>query len=312
MAELTNDFSWSQSRDRTFQACLRRYYYAYYAFWGGWKHDADERTRRLYVLKKLQTRQMWAGSVVHACIERTLKNLRRGIDVLEPQKIIELTIARMRDDFKWSRAQRYWGKPKSCALFEHEYGLAVADEQWRQTAEDVKRCLHTFYTSELFARLRAVPRAEWLEVEEFSSLALDGVKVWAVIDCSFRDAELVDIYDWKTGRQVAEKGTLQLQCYALYAHQTWGVAIENVRIAEYYLLLDRVQDYTVSASDIEDARAYIQGSVADMQSLLADVAANEPLAESAFTRTDESRECSRCNFVGLCRPEIALALKGAP
>jgi len=309
VAELTNDFTWSQSRDRVFQACPRQYWFKCYGFWGGWERDADERTRRIYVLTKLQTRQMWAGSVVHACIERTLKNLRRGIDVLEPQKIIEVAIAGMREDFKWSRERRYWQKPKSCALFEHEYGVPVPDEQWRETAEGVKTCLHTFYTSELFARLRAVPREDWLEVEDFSSFMLDGVKVWAVIDCSFRDGGLVDIYDWKTGRTVAEKGTIQLQCYALYAHQTWGVAIDNVRVAEYYLLLDRIQDYTVSESDVADARAYILGSVADMQSLLADVEANEPLAESAFTKTDNQRECRRCNFVGLCRPEVAEALK---
>ncbi|MFW6163253.1 MAG: PD-(D/E)XK nuclease family protein, partial [Planctomycetota bacterium] len=189
------------------------------------------------------------------------------------------------------------------------YELPVSDEAWRQTAEDVRCCLETFYTSELFARLRAVPRTAWLEVEEFSSFLLDGVKVWAVIDCSFRDGQLVDIYDWKTGRRVAEEGTLQLQCYALYAHQTWGTAIDNVRLAEYYLLLDHIQDYQVTASDIEDARAYILGSVEDMQSLVADVAHNVPLAEEAFTKTEDLRECRRCNYVGLCRPEVAASLK---
>ena len=311
MAKLTNDFAWSKSRDEAFRACPRRYWFKYYGMWGGWEYGADERTRRIYVLSKLQTRPMWAGSAVHSCIERTLKNLHRGIDVLEPQKIIEVTVARMRDDFKSSRARRYRDKPKTCALFEHEYEMPVSDEQWRQTAEDVKACLHTFYTSELFARLRAVPRAEWLEVEQFSSFALDGVKVWAVVDCSFRDGALVEIYDWKTGRTVAEESTIQLRCYALYAHAAWGAAIENVRVAEYYLLLDRMQDYTVSASDVEDARAYILGSVADMRSLLADVESNDPLAESAFTKTDNPRECRRCNFVRLCRREVAEELKGA-
>ena len=310
MAELTNDFAWSKSRDEAFQTCLRRYWFKYYGFWGGWEHGADARTRRLYVLSKLQTRQMWAGSAAHTCIERTLRNLQRGIDVLEPQKIIEVTVSQMREGYKSSRAKRFWDKPKTCALFEHEYAMPVPDEEWRKTAENVKSCLHTFYTSALFARLRGVPRADWLEVEQFSSFRLDGVKVWAVIDCSFRDGAQVDIYDWKTGQNVSEESTIQLRCYALYAQDTWGVAIDNVRVAEYYLLLDRMQDYRVTASDVADAKAYIQGSVADMHSLLADVEHNEPLAESAFTRTDTLTACRRCNFVGLCRPEVAAELKG--
>ena len=304
MAKLTNDFAWSKSRDGAFQTCPRQYYFKYYGMWGGWEYTADERTRQLYVLSKLQTRAMWAGSTVHSCIERTLKNLRRGIDVLNPQKIAEVTVSQMRDGFKTSRAKKYWDKPKTCALFEHEYDIPVPGEQWKQTAEDVRTCLHTFYTSDLFARLRALARDAWLEVEEFSSFMLDGVKVWAVIDCSFRDGALADIYDWKTGRNIAEESTIQLQCYALYAHETWGVAIDNVRIAEYYLLVDRVQDYRVSASDIEDAKAYILGSVEDMRSLLADVGKNEPLAEGAFVRTDNVRECRRCNFLRVCRPEL--------
>jgi len=309
LAELTNDFAWSKSRDEAFQACPRQYYFKYYGFWGGWEYSAPERTRQLYVLSKLQSRPMWAGATVHSCIERTLKNLRRGIDVLNPEKIIEVTISQMRDGFKSSREGTYWDKPKTCALFEHEYGLPVPDAAWRQTAEDVKACLHSFYTSDLFARLRALARDAWLEVEEFSSFTLDGVKVWAVIDCSFRDGALVDIYDWKTGRSVREQSTIQLKCYAIYAHETWGVLIENVRVAEYYLMADSVRDYRVTASDVEDTRAYIRGSVADMRSLLADVTHNEPLAESAFEKTDDRKTCRRCNFVGVCRRELVAEMR---
>ena len=308
MGELKNEFAWSKSRDESLKTCPRQYYFNYYGKWGGWEYGAQERTRQLYVLSKLQTRPMWAGSVVHSCIERTLKNLRRGIDVLNPQKIIEVTVSQMREGYKSSRAKKYRANPKSCALFEHEYGVPVSDEEWRQTAEDVRTCLHTFYTSDLFARLRAVPREAWLEVEEFSSFTLDGVKVWAVIDCSFRDGALVDIYDWKTGRNLAEESTVQLKCYALYAHETWGVALDNVRIAEYYLLPNELQDYRVAAGDAADARTYILGSVADMQSLLADVDANVPLAEEAFVKTDKPRGCRRCNFVRVCRPDVAAEL----
>ena len=41
MAELTNEFSWSRSRDGTFQDCRRRYFYHYYGAWGGWEAAAS-------------------------------------------------------------------------------------------------------------------------------------------------------------------------------------------------------------------------------------------------------------------------------
>ena len=312
MAELTNDYAWSKSRDEVFRACPRQYHFRYYGSWGGWEATAPERTRNLYVLKQLKTRAMWAGERVHSCIQHTLQNLRRGIDVLNPQKIIEMTVSGMREDYRSSQQGNYWKMPKSCALFEHEYGIPVAKAQWQQTSADVQTCLHNFYTSDLFAKLRSVPRREWLEIEELAKFEVDGVYVWVQIDCSFREGERVRIIDWKTGRRMAEESTIQLVCYTLYAQHKWGVPIEQVRPGECYLLVNRVQDFEISASDIENATAYIRGSVADMQSLLADIARNEPLAEEAFEKTDDLRECRRCNFVGPCRPELLPAMRGEP
>jgi hypothetical protein len=304
VAELKNEFSWSKSRDGTFQTCLRQYYFQYYGSWGGWDATAPERARHLYVLKQVHTRWMWAGSVVHTCIERTLKNLSRGIEVLSPSKIIETALAGMRDDFRSSRNKNYWKRPKTCALFEHEYALPVAAEEWRQTADDVRECLHNFYTSDLFAAFRALPRRAWLGIEELDKFPLDDIAIWAKIDCSYREGDGVRIVDWKTGRALREENTLQLVCYALYGHQKWGVPIEQITTTECYLLPMRANDYRVSPGEVEDARAYIRGSVADMQSLLADAAANEPLAESAFEKTDAESACRRCNFLRLCRPEL--------
>ncbi len=309
MAELKNEFAWSKSRDETLKTCPRQYYFQYYGSWGGWEATAPEAVRKLYVLKQLKTRPVWAGERVHVCIERSLNNLRRGIAVLSPDKIAEMTLSQMREDYRSSLARNYWKKPKSCALFEHEYGVPVAAEQWRQTADDVRECLHTFYTSSVFAEVRAVPRDAWLQVEELDKFDLDGIRVWAKIDCSFRQGARVRIYDWKTGRSLAEAGTLQLVCYSLYAQAKWGTAIENVLPAEFYLIVNRIQEYQVKAGDVADAKEYIRGSVADMRSLLADLARNEPLAENAFEKTDNQRSCLRCNFVGVCRPELLPRLR---
>jgi len=85
---LTNDFSWSKSRDDKFRECLRAYYLHYYGSWSGWEPDVSEDIRRLYILKKLSNRYNWAGSVVHDAIRHSLLAIRFGRAV-DPGRIIE-------------------------------------------------------------------------------------------------------------------------------------------------------------------------------------------------------------------------------
>ena len=156
MSELRNEFSWSKSRDEVFQACPRQYYFNYYAYWGGWEQNAPERTRQIYILKNLKNRHLWRGDTVHQCIKHTLRNLQRGIAVLNVDDIISITINKMRDDFRSSKNKRYLMHPKSCALFEHEYEVDLPDDEWKKVADEVEQCLRNFYGSEMFDLLRDV------------------------------------------------------------------------------------------------------------------------------------------------------------
>jgi hypothetical protein len=186
MSAFKNQFSWSISRDRLFQTCPRQYYFNYYAYWGGWEMDVPARTRQTYILKNLKNRYMWAGAKVHDCINHTLTNLQRGISILDVDQIISITLNQMREEFRSSRGKRYLTHPKTCALFEHEYEVSIADADWKKTADRMEQCLRNFYSSETFDMLKELPRQTWLEVEDFSSFNLDKTKIWAVLDCSFR------------------------------------------------------------------------------------------------------------------------------
>jgi hypothetical protein len=128
---------------------------------------------------------MWVGEKVHDCVKHTLRNIQRGIAILDVDEIISITLDQMRDDFRSSRAKRYLAAPKTCALFEHEYELAVSDEKCKSVAQDVEQCLRNFYGSEMFAMLKELPQRDWLEIEDYSFFKLDGTKVWVVLDCSF-------------------------------------------------------------------------------------------------------------------------------
>ena len=301
MSTFKNEFSWSISRNRVFQTCPRQYYFDYYGYWGGWENDAPERTRQIYILKNLKNRYMWAGAKVHDCIERTLTNLQCGISVLEVDQSVDITLNQMREEFRSSREKRYLTHPKTCALFEHEYEVPISDADWKKTADNMERCLRNFYSSETFGMLKELPQQMWLEVENFSSFNLNNTKIWAVLDCSFRTADGgVTIIDWKTDRTMSQDVSMQLACYAMYAMEKWGVDPESVKLIEYNLLANQGVEFTVGASEIENTKTYIAGSIADMQSLLVDVGNNVPKEEGAFQKVEDERIRANCNFMKVC------------
>ena len=301
MSAFKNEFSWSISRDRIFQTCPRQYYFNYYGYWGGWEINAPQRVKQIYVLKQLKNSYMWAGEKVHDCIERTLTNLQRGISVLDVDQIVDITLSQMREEFRSSREKRYHIKPKTCALFEHEYDVPISAGDWKKIAGNMEQCLRNFYSSETFNMLKELPRRMWLEVEDFSSFNMNNTKIWAVLDCSFRTEDGgVTIIDWKTGRKMSEDVSMQLSCYAMYAMDKWGVDPENVKLIEYNLFTNHGSEFNVGASEIENTKTYIAGSIADMQSLLLNVGENVAKDEAAFQKVEDERVRADCNFRRVC------------
>jgi len=302
ISELKNEFTWSKTRDEVFRTCLRQYWFSYYGYWNGWLEDAPERTRQIYILKNLKSRHAWAGEKVHECIQRSLNNIRRGIKVLPVDEIISITIKQMRAEFRSSRSKNYLKNPKTCALFEHEYGIEVTEDQWKEMANNVEVCLRNFYASDIYDGLKSHPKEEWLEVEEFSSFHLDNIKVNLVIDCAIKERDRVIIYDWKTGKSIPEDLPIQLTCYALYAMEKWQIPPESLSIVEYNLSFNKKSWFSVTKGQIEDIEEYIRGSIKDMQSLLIDVENNIPLEEDRFSKVEDGRVSQRCNFRKVCKP----------
>jgi len=311
MVEIRNEFSWSISRDEVFQTCPRQYYFNYYGYWGGWGKDAPERTRQIYILRNLKNRYMWAGEKIHECIKRTLRNLQRGISILDVDSIVSITLNQMREEFRSSREKRYHAYPKTCALFEHEYNVELDDAEWKRVADDVEQCLKNLYSSDLFGHLKELPQQMWMEIEDFSSFYLEGTKIWAVLDCSYRTEKGATIIDWKTGRGPDREISLQLACYAMYAAERWRLKPESIKLVEYNLLYNQTTEFFMSAREIENAKAYIRGSIADMQSLLVDIENNISKKERFFKKIKDQRIQERCNFKRVCDPRVSTSNRPA-
>jgi hypothetical protein len=176
----------------------------------------------------------------------------------------------------------------------------ILDADWKNMADNTVQCLRNFYGSETFEMLKVLPQQMWLEVEDFSSFYLDKTKVWAVLDCSFRTEDGITIIDWKTGKGTTENVSLQLACYAMYALEKWGIAPERVKLIEYNLLANQDAEFFITKAEIENTKAYILGSVSDMQSLLSDVENNVPKEEKSFQKVEIERIRTNCNFRKVC------------
>jgi hypothetical protein len=82
--------------------------------------------------------------------------------------------------------------------------------------------------------------------------------------------------------------------------QKWGVDPEKVKLIEYNLLANQGVEFSVTTTEIENTKAYIAGSIADMQSLLLDLGENLPKDEEAFSKVEEDRIRAGCNFRKVC------------
>jgi PD-(D/E)XK nuclease superfamily len=302
VADITNEFSWSRSRDNVFQECRRRYFFHYYGAWGGWDSESDARTRLLYVLKQLGTRQMWAGRLVHEAIERALLALRDGY-ALSEASLVESTVRQMREEWKGSRAGVYRATPKRTGLFEHEYGVPVRDAEWQAMRDNVVRCLRNFHRLPLFADIKATPTERWVLIEDIGAFDFEGTRVFAAPDFGYwNTADRLQLVDWKTGGNGAD-ASLQLGGYALYAREVMGVDPARVDLLEVNLREGKVSSHPWDAGILDRVRDHIRLSARAMKAYLRDPARN--LAEEAdFERAEDLRICRWCNFRAICRPEL--------
>jgi CRISPR/Cas system-associated exonuclease Cas4 (RecB family) len=312
---LTNDFSWSKSRNEKFSDCLRAYYLYYYRSWGGWEADAPKDVRELYVLKKLNNRFTWAGSVVHECIRDVLLDWRAGRAV-ELAEVEARARRLMQDDFRHSQKKAYWTqkyrKPFT-GLVEHEYAEPVADEVWKQNWETVRQALAWFFSSRWPALARSLKPAQWLEVDagfDFSSFTLDGVKVFAIPDFAYvDDTGAPVVVDWKTGK-AREGYDEQVLGYALYVSQRYKFPVDKVRASLVYLNEGLEQDVQVDAAAMEAFKGRFAESVARMRELLSDPVANTPKDADTFPMTADVSRCVYCAFRRPCgRMEAAAQLQ---
>lgn len=296
-----NEFSWSKSRDGLFKECKRKYFFNHYGFWDGWVASEDERIKRIYYLKKLATKELWMGSVVHEIIEYVLKKFRVGEEIRLSHAMIILR-KRMESDFAMSKLKEYTGfKSNAHRFFEDEYDIGISEEAKKGLYDKAELCLINFFNSDIFMEIRRTPLADWVTLEDFLSFDFEGTRIFLSIDFAMRKGDKIILYDWKTGSERKSDYGLQLSLYALYISERFGFRPEDIEAKMFYLAIDKVDSFDVDYIGLEEMRSYMKGSILDMKKLLLDVTDNEAIEED-FEK-HEGYWCNRCNFRKVCLGE---------
>lgn len=297
-----NTFSWSKSRDEIFKDCKRRYFFNHYGHWGGWEENADRRIRQIYILKNLQSRHMWLGSIVHEYIGFLLDRLRYEHEIDLYTLLGNLRKA-MKRDFENSEKGLYTKYPKfngrQYGLFEHEYHIFVSNDEWKEIFDTTEKCVANFFNSDLFRYIKSISTDNWLPIERLQTFDFEGTPVYVKIDFALEDKGRLFIFDWKTGKVRDVEMDVQLACYGLYATHRWDIELQNIICKKYNLLIDRVDDYEINHGRIEKIKEYMRSSISSMKELLYDKE-NNIAREEDFDITDDDNKCKSCNFRKVC------------
>ena len=300
--KLENVFSWSKSRAEEFGECRRKYFYARYLSWGGWETSAPRDVRLAYVLKNLKNRWAWKGETVHHVVETALKALRAGKPLSE-KEAVDLLTKTMRENYKSSKAKKYLQDPKhNLGLFEHEYEKPVDDATWKKMHDEAAACVQNLMRSPLYKELQTEDKSGWLVIEDLEEFDFNGAKIYVKLDFARRKNGLIEIIDWKTGKEEKSEASVQIGAYAIYAMQRWNVPLEQVRAYLVFLThaVPVLQEQPLNDKTLVDARKTITDSIAAMREVLADPDRNVPKSRDHFPFTQNERLCSHCSFYKMC------------
>jgi hypothetical protein len=301
---LVNEFSWSYSRDRMFRTCARRYWLNYYGSWGGWDNSSSQDVRDIYRQKKLTTRPMWMGTLIHESAERALKSLSWSRPWGADDAVAWIK-GRAHQDVEGSRTGTDTRRPSKRVEFqEHYYSDTEVSDDWEDAFQEMERQVRGLFVHPVFVRLTRVPE-RLLQVEDLIKVELEGVGVWVSMDALVEDGKGgVVIIDWKTGRAHADEEVgRQLGIYGLYAQKHLRLSPERIRALHVNLRDGEYKTHPISQQQLDRSAADLRESAAAMRTLLRDPENNEadmvdfPMLES------DSTTCQHCQFRRSCDRE---------
>mgnify|MGYP001168071259 FL=1 len=297
MARFVNRLTWSYSRNRLFRDCRKAYYFQYYASWGGWEKDANDFSKRAYLLKNIRTIDIWIGDIVHQVIKWLIEEIKASRDqsldtaLFHAKRTVKRTWEQSRSK-SWEQNVKH-----NLNLLEHYYNCEPSKDELTEKLRKITKSLNFFYNSGFYDYLKGIKPEEIIAIDSLDKFTFEGVNVFAVPDLAVKREKIL-LYDWKTGKS-SQNDAMQLSCYVLYGCSKWGADVDNFEITPVYLAKDDLEYSSVGVIPIEEVKTYIRDSLSDMRSLLISVEKNE-IDPNKCEKTIDKYKCPRCKFKQIC------------
>lgn len=304
--------TWSHTRDETFQACRRKYYYRYYAAAGGWKARAPEAVRHAYCLTRLTTFDQALGIAIHSRAREVAAAVLHDGSVPPLSVLEERTRAELNRLYRDSKdIPAFMRDPaRHPVLLSTYYGRGVSPETLERTRERMSRCLAHLVESPIWSALAACrPESVWL-ASTAGTFTLERTTVWAAPDLVYREpGGRPVIVDWKTGRVAPSRVLPQLRIYARFVRDTLDLPVppDGYLGQAVDLQYGEVWPFTLTAADISEGEVHIRDSIAAMDALLADPEREVPASMDRFPLAARRGRCPECSHWELCEAEIRTA-----
>jgi len=297
------EFSWSNSRHKTFLECARKYYHQYYESHNGWEYEAPDENKSAYRLKNIKNIPILLGDEIHKVIDRQLKNFLNGKSLFTESDMIALVTTGLNKAYLDSTKYRahWFQKPKRYQML-HEiyYGNGLSPDEISSAKTKLQLCIYNFFKSKTYQDILNKLEMHVLHSEDFQTFEVNGVDVFVVLDFVYKDVsqEKWIVVDWKTGKE-SEEDRKQLALYALFLAQKHDIPIEDIVLRNEYLLTGTSKEYQLTQFEIDSAQVLMHESIYHMLGYLENPARNKPLTIDQFEK-NSSNKCRRCNFKEKC------------
>ncbi|MDS0525071.1 PD-(D/E)XK nuclease family protein [Clostridium sp. SHJSY1] len=294
--------SWSISKMKVLQNCLREYYYTYYGSHKGWIYESGDEQKISWRLKKLTNIWLMFGDKLHEIIKYQIKDNENKISV-EQMKVYMRN--KLNSEVKASIEKVKTGEwdeyPKGEMLQEYYYEEGLREEVVKEIKERIEICTSALISSKSYNDIKNTEK-KILEVDEgkFDSIFVSGIKVYALIDLLYIDENgNYIIVDWKTGK-IGEQDKEQLMVYAIYVMERYGVNLDKIIGRIEYLLSGENVEYIFNIDDIEYIKYRIRMDLNVIDAFLEDKLQNKPITKENFLMSENLNKCRKCKFRRLC------------
>ncbi|MFD2670003.1 PD-(D/E)XK nuclease family protein [Marinicrinis sediminis] len=294
-------WSYSQSRAQTFDECLRKYYYHYYASHSGWKKDATDAQRTAYRLKQMTNLYLVFGEAVHQMCESVIRQYLKGHEAPRIEYVQHVIRQLLRKAYEEShQIERWIASPKhNTMLSELYYDGEIPPERRDSIRTRLAACTQNFFQSKTWQDMTHQPRSKVREIEKWDTFQLHETNVYVKMDMLYTIGEdQWIIVDWKTGNE--DQFDDQLLLYAMYVHETYEVPLSQIRCRVEYLSSGTSRELQPSADQLTRLSAKIEHDLQEMKTCLMDPALNIPRPITFFTPSPRPGRCKGCHFREIC------------